>query len=366
MTTPENSKPTRRKGGTRDGLFQRRGFWCLDYYDAEGQRHRKKAAPDYNTAKLIYRDLMSKIAKGEVTGIREEGVTVSTFVDTRYWPAVKPTVSASWATRARGILDRQLIPRFGALALTALRREVIEAWYGERCAAVQTSTANKELGRLKHLLARAVDWGYLRVSPAARVRKAKEPSGRTRYLTDEERTRLLEGDLVTVKASDGRAWTYPRTPSPTLRAYLVAALQTGARRGELCRLTVGDVDWKAKTITLDAKKTKTRRTLPMTEPLEALLRSLPRSLSPAARLLPAITPEELTRAFRRYVETIGLGDLTFHDLRHDVGSTLAMAGVPQRAIMEVLGHRDLRMSARYQHVAPIHLRSAVDVLGRAR
>ncbi len=35
-----------RKGSTRDGLFQRRGWWWLDYYDAEGKRHRKKAAPD--------------------------------------------------------------------------------------------------------------------------------------------------------------------------------------------------------------------------------------------------------------------------------------------------------------------------------
>jgi integrase len=354
-----------RKGGTRDGLFQRHGWWWVDYRDADGKRHRKKAAPDYNTAKLIYRDLMSKIAKGEVTGVREEGVTFSTFVETHYWPAVKPTVSASWAVRTRGVLDHQLLPRFGGL-VTAIRRETIEAWYGERCAAVKASTANKELGRLKHALGRAVDWGYLRVSPAARIRKVKEPSGRTRYLTDEERTRLLEGDLVSVKASDGRAWTYRRAPSPTLYAYMVAALQTGARRGELCRLSGVNADWKMKTITLRATKSKTVRTLPMSEPLEALLRSLPRSLDPAAPLLPPVRPEELTRAFRRYVRTIGLADLTFHDLRHDVGSTLAMAGVPQRAIMEILGHRDLRMSARYQHVAPDHLRSAVGALGGGR
>ena len=77
-------------------------------------------------------------------------------------------------------------------------------------------------------------------------------------------------------------------------------------------------------------------------------------------------PEELTRTFRRYVQTIGLESLTFHDFRHDVGSTLAMAGVPQRAIMEILGHRDLRMSARYQHVAPGHLQQAMGALSGGR
>jgi integrase len=171
--------------------------------------------------------------------------------------------------------------------------------------------------------------------------------------------------LVSVKASDGRTWTYQRAPSPTLRAYLVAALQTGARRGELCRLTWGDVDLKAGLLTLRATKTKTTRPLPITEPLEALFRSLPRNLNPAAPVLPPITPEELTRTFRRYVQTIGLPALTFHDLRHDVASTLTMAGVPQRAVMEILGHRDLRMTARYQHVAPDFLRTAVGALSRA-
>jgi hypothetical protein len=65
---------TQRKGGTRDGLFQKRGWWWLDYYDADGKRHRTKASPDYQTAKLLYRDRMSRIARGEVLGIREEGI----------------------------------------------------------------------------------------------------------------------------------------------------------------------------------------------------------------------------------------------------------------------------------------------------
>src|SRR5262249_36049264 len=79
--------------------YPRKSRMNLDYYDTEGKRHRKKAAPDYQTAKLVYRDRMTKLAKGEVTGIREKGVTVARFVAERYWPTVKPTVSPEWATR---------------------------------------------------------------------------------------------------------------------------------------------------------------------------------------------------------------------------------------------------------------------------
>ena len=48
---------------------------------------------------------------------------------------------------------------------------------------------------------------------------------------------LLNGADATVKTSDGRAWTIHDAPNPTLRLYIAAALQTGARRSELFRLT---------------------------------------------------------------------------------------------------------------------------------
>jgi len=357
-------QPTERKRKTRDGLFQRRGWWWIDYYDAEGRRHRKKAAPDYETAKILYRDTMTKIARGEVLGVREEGIRLKEFVDKRYWSAVKPTLAPTWATRSRGILNALLVA-FGERRLSGLRQEEVERWYAARLDQVKASTANKELSRLKHLLGRAVAWGYLKASPAAKVRKAKEPPGRVRYLTPEERDQLLNGATVTVKASDGRAWTMRRAPSPTLRLYILAALQTGARRSELIRLTWGGVDMRARTITFSATKNGRLRAIPMTEPLRAALAALPRPLDPAARVLPPIAPLVLTRSFTRLVQRLGLPPLRFHDLRHDAASTLTAAGVSQRAVMEILGHRDPRMTVRYQHLAPGHLQDAMRALEQA-
>lgn len=72
-----------------------------------------------------------------------------------------------------------------------------------------------------------------------------------------------------------------------------------------------------------------------------------------------------SRSFARLVGRLGLKDLHFHDLRHDAASTLTMAGVPQRTVMAILGHRDPRMTMRYQHVSPDHLRDAVRALDGA-
>ncbi len=360
MKTTMDSDKTR-KGGTRDGLFQRRGWWWLDYYDAEGRRHRKKAAPDYQTAKGLYRVTMSKIAKGELTGVREEGLTFKEYAERRYWPKVKPTLAPAWADRSAAILAA-LVVRFGGMRLSGLRREEIESWYAERLDQVKASTANRELSRLKHALGRAVVWGYLRVNPAGPVKKAKEPPGRVRYLTRDERAILLDGQDVTVKASDGRAWTIRRAPSPVLRVYIVAALHTGARRSELVRLTWGGVDMRGRTLTFTHTKNGESRTVPMTDTLWAVLRELPRSLDPDAPVFPERDPKVLSRLFARYVKAVGLRNLTFHDLRHDAASTLTMAGVPQRTVMAILGHKDPRMTMRYQHLTPGHLRDAMRAL----
>jgi integrase len=356
----------RRRNRTRDGVFQKNGWWWIDYYDADGRRHRKKAAPDYQTAKLIYRDTMTAIAKGEVLGVREEGIRLREFVDKRYWPAISSSLATSWAERSRNILDQAILPAFGDHRLSAIRQEPIERWFAERRAKVKASTANKELSRLKHLLARAVAWGYLKSSPAAKITKAKEPDGRVRFLTSEERDALLNGIEETVKASDSRAWTVRHEPNASLKAYIVAALQTGARRAELMRLRWADTDMKRRTVTFRQTKNGRDRTVPMTEPLHALFASLPRSLDATAPVLPRYTdPKVLTRSFTRHAQRVGLAGLTFHDLRHDAASTLTAAGVSQRAVMEILGHRDPRMTIRYQHLAPGHLRDAMDALERA-
>ncbi|MBI4635015.1 MAG: site-specific integrase [Candidatus Rokubacteria bacterium] len=170
------------------------------------------------------------------------------------------------------------------------------------------------------------------------------PSGR--YLAPEEQQKLLSG-----------------APA-TLWPYIVAALQTGARRGELLALRWADVDMKAETVTFPKTNNGDSRTVPMTDTLRALLVSLPRPLDREARVLPEWEPPALTVAFGRLVRDLGLPDLRFHDLRHDAASTLTMAGVPQRTIMAILGHRDPRMTLRYQHLSPEHLRDAARALDR--
>jgi integrase len=358
-TGKQIEKRSRRR---RDGLFARNGWWWIDYHDAEGKRHRKKAALDYQTARMKYRDTVAKIARGEVLGVREEGIRVKDFVERKYWPTVKPMLSVWEQQRARSILDTQILPRFGGTKLAGLRREEIEGWQAGRLAEVSGSTVNKEVMRLKHLLNRAGVWGYLKDSPARLVKRVKEAPGRVRYLTPEERDKLLNGIEVIVTSTDGRKWTTRVGPSSALRLYILAALHTGARRGELLEVRWADVDMRAGTITFRQTKNGDPRTVPLTDTLRNELVKLPRNLDPQAHVFPERDPKVLSRSFSRLVHRLGIKNLRFHDLRHDAASTLTMAGKPQRTVMAILGHRDPRMTMRYQHLTPEHLRDAMRAL----
>ena len=52
----------------------------------------------------------------------------------------------------------------------------------------------------------------------------------------------------------------------------------------------------------------------------------------------------------------------FHDLRHTAASWLRMQGADIHTVAQLLGHRDLRMAARYQHLSPAFLADAVNRL----
>jgi len=75
-----------------------------------------------------------------------------------------------------------------------------------------------------------------------------------------------------------------------------------------------------------------------------------------------VTPDMVTVSFRRLCRRLEIHDFRFHDLRHTAASWLRMSGADIHTVAQLLGHKDLRMAARYQHLSPAFLGEAVNRL----
>jgi integrase len=266
--------------------------------------------------------------------------TVATFVRDKYWPLIRPAMPVHSFNREHAIV-RGLVERWGSRQLASLKPEDLDCWWADLRARVRPATSNRHLVRVKHFFGTATRWRYLASNPVTHIRKRREPRGRVRYLEPVQLAALLMAAPL---------W---------LRRYIVVARYAPAgRRSDIHALRRQDLDLEAGTLTFPHTKNGDSVTTPLHARVRAVLSPLPKD--PDAPLLRQIAVQHVTRAFHKLCAGLGLRDFHFHDLRHDAGSALGMAGVQQRGIMEVLGHRDPRMSIRYTHLSSAAVRAIMD------
>lgn len=193
--------------------------------------------------------------------------------------------------------------------------------------------------------ARAVPKGW--AHPCKGIKTPRERPGRVRFLDDEERTRLLAA---------ARASSWDR-----LYPLVLLALTTGARRGEIERLTWADIDLPRALATVHVTKNGSPRVLPLVpsvvELLTALRKQDARRFDNVSRRLVFHSPSrpdqafEFTPAWHKAMAAAKIENFRFHDLRHCCASYLAQQGASLLEVADVLGHKTMRMVQRYAHLS---------------
>ena len=211
---------------------------------------------------------------------------------------------------------------------------------------VTPSTVNREVSVLRHMLKRAVEWKYLHQYRLDGLKQLPEPGGRTRFLELDQIDSLLR--------------ECEKSRSLFLRPFVVLALNTGMRRGELLGLSRKSIDWANKIATLGQTKNGDTRKVHLNDTAIEALRALPARLD--GRFFPVKDAHTVSRSFGRAVKRSGIEDFHLHDLRHTFASHQAMSGTVGRGLQELLGHRDGRMTERYTHLSDGYLKAAVNGL----
>ena len=200
-----------------------------------------------------------------------------------------------------------------ARTLAAMRSSDLAGWRDERLqAGYSPITVRNELNIISHVFTIATkEWGMDGLTnPVTQIRKPTLPEGRDRRLQDGEEDRLMNGCLA--------------SRSPWLAPIVVIALETGMRLGEIMSLRWSYVDLENQVARLTDTKNGTRRDAPLSSCAVATLETLPRSLD--GRVFP-LAADTVKRGYRRAVERAELGDLRFHDLRHEATSRLFERGL---------------------------------------
>ena len=193
--------------------------------------------------------------------------------------------------------------------------------------------------------------------PTTSVKTPNKDNKRSRYLTKEEAKKLLE-ELD--------------KHSPQLHDMALISLYTGMRAGEIRKLKWENILWNTDRIHAKWRKNGGNDLLPRHQKVREVLERRKQQSdsdfifnSGDGNMLKAISG-----TYKRIVDKLrfnkGITDETqkvvFHTLRHTYASWLVMSGVDLYTVQRLMGHKDIKMTQRYAHLAPEYLEKAVNSL----
>ncbi|WP_165231413.1 tyrosine-type recombinase/integrase [Aquisphaera insulae] len=258
---------------------------------------------------------------------------------------------------------------------------------GRRGRTISHATVRKELGTLASIWNRwakplglvpgplslaGLTFGKVRGKPPFQVREQIERQIARGGLTDAQIDELW-GSLFLTLDQVRELLDAARERCHARWAFVAISLAayTGARRSEILRSRVDDLDFDRGVVTLREKKKDrgselTFRTVPMAGELRAILREWLDSQHPGGPYTVCgkggrpISVQMAAKAFRQALKgspwAVAPG---YHTLRHSFASNCALKGIDERVVDSWMGHQTEAMRRRYRHLFPDQQQDAI-------
>jgi integrase len=274
---------------------------------------------------------------------------------------VATNCKANYYRTSEQYLRVHAVPFFGDRLLTDIEPEHIAEFKAALVAKkLRPKTVNNALGVIGRMYTDAIEWGYAKTNPVRRVKPLKVATPEIRFWVHEQSEAFLAA------ARRMRSAWYP---------FFLMALRTGMRLGELCALRWQDVDFALKQVRVvqnwtngvleETPKSGKARVLDLADDVIAALKAHRHLLGEL--VFPNhdggyLSPTQIKKPYLAVMKAAGVPRIRFHDLRHTFASQLVIKGVPLKAVQELLGHADIKMTMRYAHLAPGKTREYVNLL----
>ncbi|WP_172633611.1 tyrosine-type recombinase/integrase [Sulfuricurvum kujiense] len=260
------------------------------------------------------------------------------------------------------ILEKDVLPKFGNMALKEIKVSDIKAWQVEMGKGkISQSRFNKKYYVVKRVLDYAIENGYIGSNPISLVKRSsklfiKAKSNNSKYFTAEEVEKILSDRFEGANDKEKLSHAF-------LVAFLHVAFLTGARTGEIMALKWEDIDFSTKTITIrrsirkgiiSVTKTDTERVVPMVHRLiDALLKWKDNTHREYVFPVPNKgTPYSEPRSivdskFKPMLERLGIPYKILYCTRATFASIAVEKGISIPIVSTCLGHGNIATTQRY-------------------
>jgi integrase len=242
---------------------------------------------------------------------------------------------------------------FGEMRVVTITKHTTEEYRKSRKEAdpdLKDATLNRDIAVLRRVFNWALDREIILVNPLIRVPMVRERRVKKPIVS------LPHEELILAHAK------------PHLKALVIAALDTGMRRGELFRQIWKDVDCAGGLLYVTQSKTAEGegRTIPLTRRLKSLLKEKHASREDPTGPIFRFQGHPIGDLKRSWATAQKDADLPvryrFHDLRHTFNTRLMEAGVIQDVRMALMGHEPRSVHWGYTHVELPALRQGIQKL----
>lgn len=214
--------------------------------------------------------------------------------------------------------------KWKATPLEQVTPAMIAAWRDARLTEVAPVSVRREMIILSSMFRMAIDeWGWLRESPMAKVRRPETSAPRRRGIAQKE--------IDAIVAALGQM-----AAGAVVSAMFRLSLETGMRLSELCRIRWGDVSEKS--VALFDTKNGDKRQVPLSAAAREIMKG--REGMDDLRVFP-IEPGIASKTFQRARTAAKCGDVHFHDARSEAITRLSKK-LDVLQLARVIGHRDLK------------------------
>ena len=332
--------------------------WYLNY-TVNGRRIKKKIGKSKEVAEIARKEIEVKMARHEI-GIVDPNVKIKRLMK-EFMDKVEARNSPATVIRYRGVLasfkDFLSKKHPHVAQIRQVDQKLIEGYIAVRNKIRKSATVNFELTVLKSMFKMAVRRDNLLKSPLLTIRPLKERDSKPAlHLSKPQIEKLLE-----------------TCRKEYFRDVLTTFLHTGMRKSELISLKWKDVNFKNGVLKVTNWKTYTSardkfRVIPMSARLKEVLTKIRKKKRPGEFVFLA---EEVGRTNRnllrsRFIRLTKKADMpeftSIHTLRHTFASHLVMCGVDLTTVQKLLGHASIETTQIYAHLAPDHLRAAMETI----